>query len=191
MNSNLANLSTPQASLDAEPLRLEEILSANERSDAGRCSQLPDKLEDVVIGQLVDWDETGNPLVDFSLNPSGSPIPASSVAVLSRKDQGRDVALLFHGGDPNQPLIMGKIQEPQAVHLSTAEGESATTEPSAFQANIDDERIVFNAQNEIVLRCGKASITLTRAGKVLIRGAFLLSRSSGVNRIKGGSVQIN
>ena len=41
------------------------------------------------------------------------------------------------------------------------------------------------------LRCGKASITLTRAGKVLIRGAYLLSRSSGVNRIKGGSVQIN
>ena len=30
-----------------------------------------------------------------------------------------------------------------------------------------------------------------RAGKVLIRGAYLLSRSSGVNRIKGGSVQIN
>ena len=28
-------------------------------------------------------------------------------------------------------------------------------------------------------------------GKVLIRGTYLLSRSSGVNRIKGGSVQIN
>ena len=32
---------------------------------------------------------------------------------------------------------------------------------------------------------------LTRAGKVLIQGAYLLSRSTGVNRIKGGSVQIN
>ncbi|MEW5071937.1 hypothetical protein AB1P14_09365, partial [Pseudomonas aeruginosa] len=38
---------------------------------------------------------------------------------------------------------------------------------------------------------GKASITLTRAGKVIIRGAYLSSRSTGVNRIKGGSVQIN
>ena len=45
--------------------------------------------------------------------------------------------------------------------------------------------------SEIELRCGKASLILTRAGKVLIRGAYLLSRSSGVNRIKGGSVQIN
>ena len=50
---------------------------------------------------------------------------------------------------------------------------------------------MFTAESEIVLRCGEASITLTRAGKVLIRGTYLLSRSSGVNRIKGGSVQIN
>lgn len=49
----------------------------------------------------------------------------------------------------------------------------------------------FEAEEEIELRCGGASIVLTRAGKVLLRGAYLLSRSSGVNRIKGGSVQIN
>jgi hypothetical protein len=51
--------------------------------------------------------------------------------------------------------------------------------------------VVLTAENEIVLRCGEASITLTRAGKILLRGSYLLSRSSGVNRIKGGSVQIN
>ena len=41
------------------------------------------------------------------------------------------------------------------------------------------------------MRCGEASITLTRAGKVLIRGAYVLSRSSGANRIKGAAVEIN
>jgi len=56
------------------------------------------------------------------------------------------------------------------------------------EVRVDGERVVFDAKKEIVLRCGKASITLTRAGKVLIRGAYLLNRSSGVNRIKGGSV---
>ncbi|XXT19888.1 hypothetical protein WME94_57670 [Sorangium sp. So ce429] len=30
-----------------------------------------------------------------------------------------------------------------------------------------------------------------RAGKILIRGEYLLVRASGVNRIQGGSVQIN
>ena len=49
----------------------------------------------------------------------------------------------------------------------------------------------ITAEKEIVLKCGKASITLTKAGKVIIRGTYLLNRSSGVNRIKGGSVQIN
>jgi hypothetical protein len=50
---------------------------------------------------------------------------------------------------------------------------------------------VLTGDKEIVLRCGKASITLTRAGKIIIRGAYLLNRSSGVNKIKGASVQIN
>ena len=58
-------------------------------------------------------------------------------------------------------------------------------------AKADDEKLILTAEKEIVLRCGLASITLTRAGKVILRGAYLLSRSSGVNRIKGGSVQIN
>jgi hypothetical protein len=48
-----------------------------------------------------------------------------------------------------------------------------------------------HAKEQVVLKCGKASITLTKAGKVLIQGSYVLSRSSGINRVKGGSVQIN
>ena len=58
-------------------------------------------------------------------------------------------------------------------------------------AELDGERLVLSAKQEIVLQCGRASITLTRAGKVLIRGSYLSSRSSGVHRIKGASVDIN
>ena len=47
------------------------------------------------------------------------------------------------------------------------------------------------AKKQLVLRCGQASITLTEAGKVLIQGSYVSSRSSGINRVKGGSVQIN
>ena len=36
-----------------------------------------------------------------------------------------------------------------------------------------------------------SGITLTRAGKVLITGGYVSSRSKGVNRVKGASVQIN
>jgi hypothetical protein len=38
-----------------------------------------------------------------------------------------------------------------------------------------------------VLRGKKASITLTRASKILIRCAYVLTRTSGVNRMQGGS----
>jgi len=63
-------------------------------------------------------------------------------------------------------------------------------EPGLLEEQVG-ERIDLKAENQITLKCGKASITLTNAGKVIIRGTYLLNRSSGVNRIKGGSVQIN
>jgi hypothetical protein len=63
--------------------------------------------------------------------------------------------------------------------------------PKPLEVKLDGQSVILEAEQELVLRCGKSSITLTRAGKVLMRGAYLLSRSSGVNRIKGGSVQIN
>ena len=59
------------------------------------------------------------------------------------------------------------------------------------QARVDGERVEIEGKREITLRCGKASITLTAAGKIILRGAYILSRSTGVNKIKGGSVQLN
>jgi hypothetical protein len=97
---------------------------------------------------------------------------------------------LPEGGDPHWPIIMGLIQHPKRMPSTSPERISSETQ-KPIDAEVDGERLVFTAKKEIVLRCGKASITLTHAGKVLIRGAYLLSRSSGVNRIKGGSVQIN
>jgi hypothetical protein len=93
---------------------------------------------------------------------------------------GCDIVLAFEHGDLAKPIIMGSLWQP----------ENSPAQERAV-ADIDGERVTLTGQREIVLRCGKASITLTRAGKVLIRGTYLLNRSSGVNRLKGGSVQIN
>ena len=65
------------------------------------------------------------------------------------------------------------------------------TQPAQVEVDADGRHLIVSAKEQLVLRCGKASITLTKAGKVLIEGSYLLSRSSGVNRIKGGSVQLN
>ena len=50
---------------------------------------------------------------------------------------------------------------------------------------------MYTASRELVLRCGKASVTLTSDGAVRIRGTDVLSRASATNRIRGGNVQIN
>ena len=137
------------------------------------------RLDGVVIGVLLDVPEASSPVVAFPGCPSETGIAATTTTVLAREDIGTQVALLFVGGDPSRPLVIGRIQRlPEARQAPAV-------------AHIDGERLEFSAEREIVLRCGKASITLTREGKVLIKGAYLSSRSSGVNRIKGGSVQIN
>lgn len=142
------------------------------------ATNTPVRLDGVVIGVLLDVPKADSPVVAFPGCPGETGIAARTTTPLSREDIGARVALLFEAGDPARPLVIGRIQR------------LAETAPSAV-AHLDGERLEFTAEREIVLRCGKASITLTREGKVLIRGAYLSSRSSGALRIKGGSVQIN
>lgn len=137
------------------------------------------RLDGVVIGILLDVPQTASPVVAFPGCPSETGIAATTTTQLSREDIGTQVALMFVGGDPSQPLVIGRIQR------------LAPVEKPVAVAHLDGERLEFSAEKEIVLRCGKASITLTREGKVIVRGTYLSSRSTGVNRIKGGSVQIN
>ncbi|WP_373499033.1 DUF6484 domain-containing protein, partial [Desulfococcus sp.] len=100
---------------------------------------------------------------------------------------GLRVLLVFEEGDPRRPVlidtVLDRVEAPAPIEMEASEPLEEVT--------VDGRRITFDAREEIVLRCGKSSITLTRAGKILIRGAYLLTRSSGVNRIKGASVQIN
>ena len=152
-----------------------------DRKPAGPC--IGKKLDGVVIGILVGLRDSVTPLFVFPGNPADESIAARSTRRLSRENIGCQVALLFEGGDPSYPLVIGRIQHPERI--------ASTEEKNAVSVTLDGEQLILSAEQEIVLRCGKASITLTRSGKVLIRGAYVLSRSSGANRIKGGSVQIN
>lgn len=168
--------SRPSESTDVHKPHLDQVLSVPHQP------RVPVSPPGVVIGHLVRLDDDGTPLIDFDGNPSDAPRPARSTVVVTTDDTGRDVALMFELADQRKPIIMGVIQPPQPV---------ARDADLPAVADVDDDRLELSAEREVVLRCGKASITLTRAGKVLIRGAYVSSRASGANRIKGGSVQIN
>ena len=130
-----------------------------------------------VVGRLVRCGRGGDAVVDFAGNPFGRPVAARTTTTLDPATVGGDVVLLFEEGDPARPIVVGVIRLADAAR--------------GVPAELDGERVLITAEREIVLRCGEASITLTRAGKVLIRGTYVLSRSSGANRIKGAAVEIN
>jgi len=137
----------------------------------------------VVIGTLTGIAADGTPLVEYPGSATGGPARAASTEPVVPDDLGREVALSFIGGDSARPLILGFLIRPGAP------GQANPSDPVDVQ--VDGESVTLTGKQQIVLKCGKASITLTRAGKIIIKGAYLSSRSTGVNRIKGGSVQIN
>jgi hypothetical protein len=146
------------------------------------------RIEGVLVGAVVSVSARGEPHVDFLGCPGEEGVPARAIGAVTAADIGREVALLFEGGDPSRPVLMGFMQQAIAAESLPA---SSSPAPSSVEVRRDGERLVLEADKEIVLRCGQAQITLTRAGKILIQGAYLLARSTGVNRIQGGSVQIN
>lgn len=141
-------------------------------------------VEGARIGELVGFSGEGaRPLVVYAGQPGGAALVARTVADVRGAHIGREVLLIFEAGDPARPVIIGCLQADEPWPLDEA--------PAQVEADADGQRLVVTAKEEIVLRCGQASITLTKAGKVLIRGTYVSSRSSGVNRIKGGSVRLN
>lgn len=140
--------------------------------------------EGVVIGELLALSDAGRtPLVSFPGQPGSAALPARSVVDLHGAHIGRQVVLMFEGGEAAKPVVMGLLRNDAGSALEQPLGQ--------VEVDADGERLIVQAKEQLVLRCGKASITLTRAGKVLIQGEYVLSRSSGVNRVKGGSVQLN
>lgn len=154
-----------------------------------RQSAVRRRIAGAVLGTFAGWTESGEPLVDFDANASGGLVPARTTVAWEKDALGRQVILVFEGGDTTKPLLIGFVRPSRNQPLGAAGQEAARGQSVA--AHVDGEKLVLTADREIVLCCGKASITLTRAGKILIRGEYLLSRSSGVNSIKGGVVQIN
>lgn len=138
----------------------------------------------VVVGEFIAMTEEGRvPLVCYPGQNGNAAIAARSTIDLQGKHIGQQVVLMFEGNDPEKPIIMGVLQG--------KEGWPTDPQPNQVEVDADGQRMIVSAKEQLVLRCGKASITLTKAGKVLIKGNYVLSRSSGVNRIKGGSVQLN
>ena len=148
----------------------------------------------IVVGKVVGITANGLPLVEFA-GTSTEGVPARSLIRVDPSSIGREVALAFEQGRRTSPIVIGMLSLPAqrpddpGARSSSASDLGATSD--SVDVDLDGKRVTLSAATEIVLRCGSASLTLTRAGKIIIRGTYVLSRSTGVQRIQGGSVQIN
>ena len=143
------------------------------------------------IGRLVHG-EGRELLVEYGQE---GPMPTRLVAALDRREllrpenARREVLLVFERGDPERPIIVDMMEREMDLPVSVSAAEVAPREkPEAF---IDGKRVVIEGREEVVLRCGKGYIMIRADGKIVVKGTHLLSRSTGVNKIKGGAVRIN
>jgi hypothetical protein len=106
----------------------------------------------------------------------GRSLAAQTLVPLKTKQVGASVALWLGAGGDGGCLILGVVLE---------------RAPRPVLARLDGRRVSLRADRELVLRCGPASLTLTRDGKVVLRGAEVLQTATGTHRIHGAAVRIN
>lgn len=146
------------------------------------------------VGRYLGNDAGGRPLV--ALGQEAVAVTArcmSGFAGWPAEDgftRGVPVLLALDEAAGGQPVIIGLVHD-------TAEARPAPTRTLLEQAlppltvAADGKRVLIEASQEVVLMCGKGSITLESNGRVVIKGTELVSKASGSNRIRGASVSIN
>lgn len=131
----------------------------------------------VVIGVVRSVDADGRVWLD--LPPPGPEAACAACCLCSPSDltPGRRVAVLFQEQTAGLAVVLGPIlaEIPLVAQVAAQKPDNLS----------------FEAEKQITLKCGKSSIQLQADGSVLIRGAYVLTRASGTNRIRGGNVQIN
>jgi len=151
----------------------------------GTLTQIAGVVTAVVDGAAPD----GKPLVRW---PAGGgrarTVPAVWMAAAPDWSQcaGLRAILGFEEGDESRPILLGLLDAPPASALERATGAAAPEGEDAAPRSLR-----LKSDQELILECGEAQIVLRADGRVAIRGTHVLSRSKGINRIKGGAVQIN
>ena len=130
----------------------------------------------VLVGRVTGVDDRGLPVVSTERGEAA----VAGVVWMQAAPRWADclgcrVAVVAFEGDQGL-LVLGLLDAPPAAENT--------------DAKVPDTLRV-ESRRELVIECGKSKIALRADGRIEIRGGHLISRSSGPNKIKGGSVHIN
>ena len=146
----------------------------------------------VIIATVQGVSPEGRPLVQWPAGEKATDPRAAQTAWMEREPDwpayvGKRVIIGFENGHPAQPILLGLLDKPALPSDDTGHppAEINATEPDM------PDTLRIESTRELVLECGKARISLRADGRIIILGGYVVSRSTGVNKIKGGSVQVN
>ncbi|MBC7994497.1 MAG: hypothetical protein H7Z15_14805 [Rhizobacter sp.] len=141
--------------------------------------------QQVAVATVANIDADGTPWIQ--LNGMPDPVLARVVGEVSAS-KGDDVAVVFEGGDRTRPIILGAVLARLATPPAAATSAAAGPEQELV---VNGKTLRLQAETELSLNCGNASILLRRDGKLIIKGTEVVSRASGTHKIRGGLVNIN
>jgi len=149
----------------------------------------------LLVGRIIALQENGNPLVAFDSVTKSKPIEALTVVPLASSSVGKDVAISFAQNQGGMPIVMGVIRRMLDDVLDdephNLEQKVLNTETAKPEVIVDGNKLELSAPEEVTIRCGEASITLNKSGKILIKGEHMLNRISGAYKVKSGSIELN
>jgi hypothetical protein len=149
-----------------------------------------DRIEGPRVGRIVDVRDGDVKVALDGREPVSARVSAAiDEAALERAAHERqEVLLLFEEADPRRPVLVSLLRSRTPLIDAALAGPLPAGEKVA---RVDGRRVEIEGREEVVLRCGKASLTLRRDGKVILRGVNVVSQAEQVQKIRGGKVQIN
>jgi hypothetical protein len=156
------------------------------------------------LGRIVDVDADGRPRVVFAGLVGPPPVArilgtVASEQLEAARHEGRPILIGFLEGRADAPVIVSLASLADLPQLAPPSPPSPS-EPELDELEVEvdgaasvglEGRQLIEAEQELVLRCGAAAITLRADGTVRVTGRDITSWARRRHRIRGGSVAIN
>lgn len=133
----------------------------------------------------------GSCLVTYPENPSGEAQPALLLSHVPAVLPGQSVLLQFVCADFSRPVVLGVLASSSAVEALPSQEQDQQPCPALVQSQVPDRTLTLQAEQQLVLRCGKASLVMQADGTIELRGTDVMSRASGQNALRGASISLN
>jgi hypothetical protein len=141
-----------------------------------------------VRGLFCGFNADGEPLTDFPANENRGPIVAVSTVPLEEGDCGREVVLLFEGGDASRPIIAGILQAPVCVSPETRpEGTASLKKLFALMRMIRHDPVT----GSLIFQNGGSRIILMDDGTVRVEGRRIISAADENILMRAAYIDLN